>query len=330
VDAVRAPATTEAAPPTDSGDDLADLAGLPVRPALHPLRWAAGAVVAVLVAMFLNMLITNPAWKWGVVAEYMFAESIINALWLTVRLTLYGTVIGFALGVVLALMRLSQSPLLAGAAWVYVWAFRSIPLIVQLLFWYNLAILYDRLSFGIPFGPAFVSYPTMELISPMTAAVLGLALHQAAYAAEIVRSGVLSVDQGQREAAAALGLPWWRQVRRIVLPQAMRTIMPTAGNEVIGLFKGTSVVYVMALGELFYRVQVIYNRTGDVVPMLMVATLWYIILTTLLSVVQFYVERHYSKGAVRVLPPTPLQRLRSTAGTVLSRAQRRSPRGGTT
>lgn len=325
---MTAPPSTEAA--RTAPEPVEDLAGLPVRPARHPWRWVASAVVAVLGAMFLNMMLTNPAWKWHVVAEYMFAETIMRALWLTVQLTLYGTVIGFALGVVLALMRLSGSPLLVSVAWVYVWAFRSIPLIVQLLFWYNLAILYNQISFGIPFGPAFVSYPTMELISPMTAAVLGLALHQAAYSAEIVRSGVLSVDQGQREAAAALGIPWLRQVRRIILPQAMRTIMPTAGNEVISLFKGTSVVYIMALGELFYRVQVIYNRTGDVVPLLMVATLWYIILTTLLSIAQFYVERHYAKGAVRVLPPTPLQRLRAGAAS-LPQALRKTlpPRGGT-
>ncbi len=321
------PSTTESK--RTAPEEPEDLAGFPVRPARHPWRWVASAAVAVLGAMFLNMMLTNPAWKWHVVAEYMFAETIMRALWLTVQLTLYGTVIGFALGVVLALMRLSGSPLLVSVAWVYVWAFRSIPLIVQLLFWYNLAILYNEISFGIPFGPAFVSYPTMELISPMAAAVLGLALHQAAYSAEIVRSGVLSVDQGQREAAAALGIPWLRQARRIILPQAMRTIMPTAGNEVISLFKGTSVVYIMALGELFYRVQVIYNRTGDVVPMLMVATLWYIILTTVLSIAQYYVERHYSKGAVRVLPPTPLQRVRAGTAT-LPRAIRRAfgPRGG--
>ncbi|MFL1378015.1 MULTISPECIES: amino acid ABC transporter permease [unclassified Nocardiopsis] len=324
---MTAPAATRAADPHTAHDDPTDW---PVRPARHPWRWAAGAVVLVLGAMFTNMMLTNPAWKWHVVVDYLFAETIMRALWLTVQLTLYGTVLGFGLGVVLALMRLSGSALLASVSWTYVWAFRSIPLIVQLLFWYNLAILYDRLSFGIPFGPAFVSFRTMELISPMAAAVLGLALHQAAYSAEIVRSGILAVDQGQREAAAALGIPWGRQVRRIILPQAMRTIMPTAGNEVIGLFKGTSVVYVMALGELFYRVQVIYNRTGDVVPMLMVATLWYIILTTLLSIGQYYVERHYAKGAVRELPPTPLQRLRSFA-TGLPHAVRsvRPPRGAT-
>ncbi|GLU45689.1 amino acid ABC transporter permease [Nocardiopsis ansamitocini] len=313
--ALSTPATEQADPARDTDD----LAGRPVRPARYPLRWAASAVVAVLAAMFVNMLLTNPAWKWHVVVEYLFAESVLNALWLTIQLTLYGTVIGFALGVILALMRLSSSPLLVAVAWVYIWAFRSIPLIVQLLFWYNLAILYNQISFGIPFGPSFYSVGTMDLISPMAAAVLGLALHQAAYSAEIVRSGVLSVDQGQREAAAALGIPWVRQVRRIILPQAMRTIMPTAGNEVISLFKGTSVVYIMALGELFYRIQVIYNRTGDVVPMLMVATLWYIVLTTLLSIVQFYVERHYAKGALRTLPPTPVQRLRRAASTLRAR-----------
>ncbi|RCV48138.1 amino acid ABC transporter permease [Marinitenerispora sediminis] len=301
---------------------------LRVRPARYPWRWAATAVVAVLLAMALNALITNPAWKWPVVAEYLFAPSILSALWLTVRLTAYGTVIGFALGTVLALMRLSRSPLLSGVSWTYVWAFRSIPLIVQLLFWYNLAILYDEISFGVPFGPSFYSVSTMELISPLTAAVLGLALHQAAYSAEIVRSGVLAVDQGQLEAAAALGIPRSRQIRRIILPQAMRTIMPTAANEIIGLFKGTSVVYIMALGELFYRVQVIYNRTGDVVPMLMVATIWYIVFTTLLSVVQYYVERHHAKGALRTLPPTPVQRLRRRAAALRGAFGRRTGAAG--
>ncbi|MFC3997391.1 amino acid ABC transporter permease [Nocardiopsis sediminis] len=316
------------ASPAGTHLDEDDLTRLRIRPALHPWRWAAGAVVAVLVAMFANMLVFNPAWDWPTVAGYLFAESILNALWLTVQLTFYGTVLGFGLGVVLALMRLSSSPLLVAVSWTYTWAFRSIPLIVQLLFWYNLAILYDEISFGIPFGPAFVSVDTMDLISPLAAAVIGLGLHQAAYSAEIVRSGVLSVDQGQREAAAALGIPWGRQVRRIILPQAMRTIMPTAGNEVIGLFKGTSVVYVMALGELFYRVQVIYNRTGDVIPMLMVATVWYIVLTTVLSIGQFYVERHYAKGALRTLPPTPLQRLRAAAADTGARLRGRTRTAG--
>jgi polar amino acid transport system permease protein len=151
----------------------------------------------------------------------------------------------------------------------------------------------------------------MSLIPPFFAAGLGLALHQGAYAAEIVRAGFLSVDAGQREAAAALGIPAGRQFRRIVLPQAMRTIVPTAANEIVGLLKATSQVYVMALPELFYQVQVIYTRSGRVIPLLLVATAWYLALTTVLSVAQYYVERRFARGAQRSLPPTPLQRLRA-------------------
>lgn len=288
-----------------------DLADLVITPARHPWRWVATAVVAVLVAMAVHALVTNPAWDWPTVGQYLFAPSILRAVWLTVVLTVLGIVIGFLLGTVLALMRLSPNPLLRGVSWSYIWIFRSVPLILQLLFWYNLALLYRSLSFGIPFGPALFEFETMDLVSPITAAVLGLALHQAAYAAEVVRSGFLGVDQGQLEAAAALGLPRWRRFRRIQLPQAMRTIVPTAANELIGLVKGTSVVYIMALSELFYQVQVIYTRTGRVIPMLLVATAWYLALTTVLSVGQFYVERHYAKGALRTLPPTPLQKLRA-------------------
>nr|BFE49500.1 hypothetical protein GCM10017745_29270 [Saccharothrix mutabilis subsp. capreolus] len=218
---------------------------------------------------------------------------------MTLELTLYGTAIGFALGVVLALMRLSRSRFLSGVSWAYTWAFRSIPLIVQLLFWFNISYLYAELHVGIPFGPAFFGVETKDLISPMGAAVLGLGLHQAAYAAEIVRSGIISVDHGQWEAAAALGIPKARQFRRIVLPQAMRSILPNAANEVISLFKGTSIVSVVAIGELFYQVQVVYGRNARVVALLMVATVWYIVLTTLLSILQHYVEKRYAKGATR-------------------------------
>jgi polar amino acid transport system permease protein len=294
----------------DPPDDV-DLADLVITPARHPWRWVATAVVAVLVAMAVHALVTNPAWDWPTVGQFLFAPSILRAVWLTVVLTVLGIVIGFLLGTVLALMRLSPNPLLRSVSWSYIWIFRSVPLILQLLFWYNLALLYRSLSFGIPFGPALFEFETMDLVSPITAAVLGLALHQAAYAAEVVRSGFLGVDQGQLEAAAALGLPRWRRFRRIQLPQAMRTIVPTAANELIGLVKGTSVVYIMALSELFYQVQVIYTRTGRVIPMLLVATAWYLALTTVLSVGQFYVERHYAKGALRTLPPTPLQKLRA-------------------
>ncbi|MFB7275199.1 amino acid ABC transporter permease [Streptomyces sp. NPDC056244] len=288
-----------------------DLAALKVVPARHHWRWVAGAAALVVVAQFVHGLVTNPGWDWETFFLYLSTDTVLKAVWVTLQLTAYGTVLGFALGVVLAFMRLSRSAILQTVAWTYIWAFRSIPLIVQLLFWFNLAYLYQELGVGIPFGPVLWSFDTMNLVGAMSAAVIGLALHQAAYAAEIVRGGIISVDGGQLEAAAALGIPRLRQLRRILLPQAMRGILPNAANEVISLFKGTSIVSVMAIGELFYQVQVIYGRNGRVVPLLMVATAWYILLTTLLSVAQYYVERHFARGAERTPPPTPLQRARS-------------------
>ncbi|MEU0689065.1 amino acid ABC transporter permease [Streptomyces uncialis] len=290
------PLDTTTPRPVPADDGFASLKVVPVR---HPWRWAAVVATAVLLAQFVHGLVTNAGWEWEVFAEFFTADVILRAVWVTLQLTFYGTALGFALGIVLAFMRLSASPFLKAVAFGYIWAFRSIPLIVQLLFWFNLAYLYKELQFGIPFGPGFFTFDTMGLVGAMSAAVLGLALHQAAYAAEIVRGGVLAVDTGQLEAAAALGIPRLRQIRRIVLPQAMRSILPNAANEVISLFKGTSIVSVMAIGELFYQVQVIYGRNGRVVPLLMVATVWYILLTTALSVLQYYVERHFSKGATR-------------------------------
>ncbi|KUF12946.1 MULTISPECIES: amino acid ABC transporter permease [Streptomyces] len=310
-----APPAKDAAP--RSGTE--DLTEPKVVPARHYGRWAVGAAVLVLVAQFTHGLVTNPAWEWEVFFRYLLADSVLRAVWVTLQLTAYGTLIGFALGLVVALMRLSKSPLLAGVAWAYVWAFRSIPLIVQLLFWFNLAYLYEELGVGIPFGPVVWSFGTMHLVGAMSAAVIGLALHQAAYAAEILRGGFLAVDPGQLEAAAALGIPRLRQLRRIVLPQAMRSILPNAANEIVSLFKGTSIVSVMAIGELFYQVQVIYGRNGRVVPLLMVATVWYIVLTTLLSIVQYYVERHFARGADRAPAPTPVQRARAFVRTLTSR-----------
>ncbi|MBX6385281.1 MAG: amino acid ABC transporter permease [Microbispora sp.] len=300
---------------------------LTVVKARRPGRWIAGAVVLVLLAMAVNALITNPAWDWPVVGAYLFHPSVVHAVLFTVELTALGIALGFLLGTVLALMRLSRVPLLVSVAWGYVWLFRSVPLILQLLFWYNLAALYKHISFGVPFGPAFFSVESMDLIGPVTAAVLGLALHQAAYAAEIVRGGFLSVDPGQMEAAAALGIPRARQIFRIQLPQAMRTIVPAAGNEIIGLVKGTSVVYIMALPELFYQVQVIYNRNGRVIAMLLVAAIWYLLLTTALSVAQYYVERRFGRGQASALPPTPVQRVRRVLA-VRPAARRRAAAGG--
>ncbi|WP_241827080.1 amino acid ABC transporter permease [Streptomyces graminilatus] len=313
-----APPAGTAPPPAP--DDLATLKVVPVR---HYARWAATGTVIVLVAQFAHGLFTNPVWEWGVFRDYVLSETIVQAVGVTLQLTAYAAVLGFLFGTVLAFMRLSRSPVLRTVAWAYIWIFRSIPMIVQLVFWFNLGALYDRLGVGIPFGPVFWSVDSNTLIGTIGAAIIGLTLHQAAYSAEIVRGGVIAVDQGQLEAAAALGIPRLRQIRRIVLPQAMRAILPTAGNEIVGLLKGTSVVYVMAIGELFYQVQVVYGRNGRVIPLLLVATAWYVVLTSLLTVVQYYVERHFARGADRTPPPTPLQRVRRSVRDLRTAAARR-------
>ncbi|MEY9774737.1 amino acid ABC transporter permease [Arthrobacter sp. MW3 TE3886] len=288
-----------------------DYADYRLVPARHPWRWVGTAVVAVGVAGIAWSLATNPRWEWGVVAQWFTAQSIVTGLLETLKLTAISGALGFILGFILALMRLSASPLLVSVSWTFSWIFRSTPLLVQMLLWYNLGYLYEKISLGLPFTDVrFFEAQTTTLISQFAAAVLGLTLNQAAYSAEIIRGGILSVDQGQLEAATALGIPAWRRSTRIVLPQAMRAILPTAFNEVIGLVKGTSIVYVLAYSELFYTVQVIYNRTQQVLPLLLVATLWYVVITSVLSVFQYYIERHYSKGAVRTLPLTPLQKAR--------------------
>ncbi|AEV83437.1 amino acid ABC transporter permease [Actinoplanes sp. SE50] len=264
----------------------------------------------VLLAQFVHGLATNPGWEWHTFTGYIFEKSVLHALLVTLELTIAGAALGFLGGIPLAAMRLSPSPILRTVSWTYTWVFRSVPLIVQLLFWANLGYLYEKLQFGLPFGPGW-SFATKDLIGSFGAALLGLALHEAAFAGEIIRSGLLSVDQGQHEAAAALGLPRHRQFFRIVLPQAMRAILPNAANLLVDLLKSTSIVYVLAIGELFYQVQVVYGRNGRVVPLLMVATVWYVVLTALLSILQFYVERYFARGAVRTLPPTPFQRLKA-------------------
>ncbi|RQO40008.1 ABC transporter ATP-binding protein [Variovorax sp. KBW07] len=275
-----------------------------VVPARYPAR-TVGTVFAVLViGIVLHSVLTNPRWGWGVFAEWFFAEPVLEGLGRTLLLTALGALLGFFFGTGLALARVSRSPLLARLSWVFTWIFRSVPVIVLLLIINNLGYLYETVSLGVPFTDVtFFSYPTTQLISPFIAALLGLTLNQAAFASEIVRGGILSVEQGQLEAAAALGLSRRRQSFRIVLPQAMRTILPTAFNDIIGLAKGTSNLYILALPELFYTIQIIYRRNLEVIPLLMVATVWYLIILTGLSVVQHYIERHFSRGALRN-PPT--------------------------
>ncbi len=279
-------------------------------PRRHTGRWLAAAVALLLFAMVVNSVVRNQAFQWGVVGRYFTTAAVLDGLLLSLWLTAVVMVLGFLLGTLLAVMRLSANPVLRTLSWGYVWIFRSTPLLVQLLFWFNIGALYPTLGVGIPFGPQFLTVETVNLLGPTLTAVIGLTLHESAYAAEVVRGGILSVDAGQTEAAQALGLSRRRTLRRIVVPQAMRSIVPTAGNMLIGTLKGTSIVSVLAVHDLLYSVQLIYNQTYQIIPLLMVATLWYIAVTTVLGVGQFYVERYYARGDSRALPPTPLQRMR--------------------
>ncbi|GAA3778314.1 amino acid ABC transporter permease [Streptomyces coacervatus] len=252
-------------------------------------QWGAAVVVLVLLGLVVNSVLRNRAFQWDVVADYFTSDSVLRGLWLTLWLTAVVMVLGFALGTLLAAFRLSANPVLRAVSWGYVWLFRSIPILVQLLLWFNIGALYPEL-FGVR---------TVNLLGPVEVAIVGLTLHEAAYAAEVVRGGILSVDRGQIEAAQALGLSRWRRRRRIVLPQAMRSIVPPAGNMLIGTLKGTSIVSVIAVNDLLFSAQLIYHRTYQVIPLLMVATLWYTVVTSVLGIGQYYVEKHYARGSER-------------------------------
>lgn len=291
-----------------------------VIPLRHPGRWIATAVVLVIFAQFTHGLITNPFYQWSRFRYWFLRPIILDGLVVTLQVAAYSAVLGLAGGIILALGRSSKNPLLAGLSWLYIWVFRSIPLIVVLIFVYNFGALYPRLSVGLPFGPAFFSFDESKLFSYMAIAVIGLSLNEAAYAAEVVRSGLLSVDQGQLEAASALGLSKVRTFRRIQLPQALRTVVPSYVNQLIGLIKGTSIVFYVSLLDLFGQVETMGSTyPEDIIPLLMVATVWYLILTSVLSVVQYYVERAYSRGALRTVPLTPLQKARMGVVEVRSR-----------
>ncbi|WP_405482397.1 amino acid ABC transporter permease [Streptomyces sp. NBC_00009] len=277
-------APAAAGPPAETGEAQPRIVRRP-----RTGQWLAAAVVLVLLALAANSVIRNDAFQWDVVADYFTSASVLRGLGLTLWLTALVMALGFALGTLLAVMRLSANPVLRAVSWGYVWLFRSMPILVQLLFWFNIGALY----------PHILGIKTVDLFGPITVAIIGLTLHEAAYAAEVVRGGILSVDRGQIEAAQALGLSRLRRWRRIILPQAMRSIVPPAGNMLIGTLKGTSIVSVIAVQDLLYSVQLVYHRTYQVIPMLLVATIWYVVVTSLLSAGQFYVERHYARGSER-------------------------------
>jgi polar amino acid transport system permease protein len=285
-----------------------EIRAIPVR---HYGRWVAAAIVVVLAADLVWSAAHNPKFKWDVVGDFLFSGRILHGLALTLVLTVVSMVIGIVLGVVLAVMRLSPNPLVAGGSWTYVWIFRGTPVLVQLLFWNFFSAVYGHISFGVPFGgPELFGGSANTLITPFVAAILGLGLNEGAYMAEIVRAGILSVDEGQSEAAHALGMTRLQTLRRIVLPQAMRVIIPPTGNETISMLKTTSLVSVISYTELLYAAELIYSQSFQQIPLLVVVVIWYLVFTTVLSIGQYYIERHYGRGTSRELPPTPFQRVR--------------------
>lgn len=304
------PASSSSTP----GDPNSAIRAIGVR---HPGRWVVAAVLAVVAAMAVHAVAFNSRFGWNIVFRYFASKEILTGLLRTLELTSVAMGIGIVLGTVLAVMRLSPNPIVANAARLYVWFFRATPVLVQILLWFNLAALFPKLSIGIPFGARFASASVNSLISPFAAAILGLGLNEGAYMSEIVRAGVLSVDHGQVEAAQALGMRRILLMRRIVLPQAMRIIVPPTGNETISMLKTSSLVSVIALPELLYSAEIIYSRTYQTIPLLITASIWYAIVTTVLTFGQASVERHFAKGQARPSVRRGLFALRGSARTKL-------------
>jgi polar amino acid transport system permease protein len=302
------------AEPVSASDEMTraeppgEIQAVPVR---HIGRWIAAAIIAVFIVALAKSIATNPRFQWDVVRHYLLTSSILHGLVLTLELTVVAMAIGIVLGIVVALMRLSQSALLRGASWVYIWLLRGTPVLVQILLWYFIAALYPTVDLGVPFGPSFIHLDANSLITKFVAATLALGLNEGAYMSEIVRAGILSVDEGQTDAAQALGMTRLQTMRRIVLPQAMRVIVPPTGNETISMLKTTSLVAFIALTDLLYSAQLIYARTYETIPLLIVASIWYLAVTSVLSIGQYFIERYYGRGATREAAPTLLQRLRA-------------------
>lgn len=271
----------------------------PVVKLRHPWRAAGIVIVLLLVAMLVNAVITQPGFQWDVVRHYMFAPAVLSGVLTTLYLTVACMAVGILLGLVIALCRLSPNPLLRNIAGVYVAFFRAVPALVQMIFWFNLASLFPTLSIGIPFGPSFVHFSATDAIDPFRAAVLGLGLCEAAFMAEIFRGGIASTPMGQYDAAAALGLRRMAIMRHVVLPQAMKTVIPPTGNEVIGMLKYTSLASVISVTELLGSVTNIYNRTFETMPLLMVAAIWYTVIVLLLTLGQTRLERRFGRGVTR-------------------------------
>jgi polar amino acid transport system permease protein len=288
-----------------------EIEAVPVR---HPGRWIAAAIVLVVAASIVRSIVSDPNFHWGQVGHYLFDPRILHGVVATIYLTILAMVIGIGFGVLLAVMRLSPNWIVSGASWLYIYVFRGTPIIVQIIFWYNISALYPTIALGVPFGPSFIHADGNSLISVFVASLLALGLNEAAYMAEIVRAGIISVGEGQTEAAASLGLSRLAIMRRIVLPQAMRVILPPTGNETISMLKTTSLVYTIGFAELFYEGSQIYGANYETIPLLIVVSIWYLALTSVLYVGQHFIERRFGRGFSRAQQATLKERWLSFGG----------------
>jgi polar amino acid transport system permease protein len=276
---------------------------IPVR---HPGRYLSAAIALALLGSIVYAFAQAEKINWGAIPDYFFDDRIIEGVLNTLLLTVVSMVIGIVGGIVLAVMRLSRNPVTSSIAWFYIWFFRGTPVLVQLFVWFNLGLVFEYIDLG----PIYKDYWS-SFMTPLLTALLGLGLNEAAYMAEICRAGLLSVDEGQTEASHALGMSHARTLRRIVIPQAMRVIVPPTGNEVINMLKTTSLVSTVQFVDLLKAAQDIGQGAGATVEMLFLAAAWYLILTSIFSVGQYYLERYYAKGSSRTLPPTPVQRFKA-------------------
>jgi polar amino acid transport system permease protein len=300
------------APPPPAPVTADGPAAIDAVPLKHPWRWVAAAVILILAGLFVYGAATNPAFGWSTYSEYLFNERVlVVGLVNTLQLTVYSMVLAIALGILLAVMRLSPNPVFRSVSWMYLWIFRGTPVYVQLVFWGLVPTIYQNIQLGVPFGPSLLHINLQSLSFPFMLAIIGLALNEAAYMAEIIRAGISSVPEGQLEASTALGMSWGLAMRRTVLPQAMRVIIPPTGNEVISMLKTTSLVTGVPFALDLYGItsREIAARIFEPVPLLMVAATWYLVVTSVLMVGQFYLERYFSRGASRKLTAKQLEAL---------------------
>src|SRR3954470_21199681 len=281
-------------------------------PVRHWGRWVSAVIVLLIVAWLVSAAINSHFIDFEVVRHYLFKPIILKGVRNTIILSVAAQSAGVVLGVTFAVMRVSKNPVMKAVASFYIWFFRGTPVLVQLFFWFNaVPSVFKTLTITVPFTDiTLYSTPMVSFMTPFMAAFLGLALNEGAYMAEIVRAGILSVDEGQVEAAHALGMPSMLTMRRIVLPQAMRVIIPPTGNEFISMLKTSSLASAITYLELTRAAGDIYSTNLAVVPLLVVASIWYLALTSVASVGQYYIERRFARGRSRALPDTPLQRVR--------------------